>query len=41
MTNVLPMDEKATGVSLMAQGGAARVKSVSLWEMGSIWQDSK
>jgi beta-fructofuranosidase len=36
-TNIVSVDESATGVSILASGGAAKIKNISFWGMKSIW----
>ena len=38
-SNVLPADPDASGVSLVATGGVAKVEQFAAWKMGSIWEE--
>jgi beta-fructofuranosidase len=37
-TNVLPFSRNSTGISVFTSGDSARIRSLSLWKLNSIWE---
>ena len=41
VARVYPLQEESNGISLFAIGGEAKIVSMDVWQMRSIWQELK